>query len=361
MIDKIFEMYVEMYKKEWSKEIGINENLNDILNSKSKDNLLRIITLYKTSTSNKAIDILDFKRKSKKDLIECIVNNIKDIVKNTLIKSSSDIYNQLVELSKNDGYDKVILSEDSMYKYSVRFATYLYDSYFGKVYYNKSNNNVELFLPKEVTTLVLNLSKDKQIVKDNKKYNKFLEFLQGLLESYGVFELMELVDLLNNYNINYTYDELLNNLLSEIQKGEFNLIKYKNSYIISNISFDEEDDAIKFYESVKDLDINDKLSYNDIVKMGKYTYIDNLEEYKDLKNFLLNNYDINEIDIEEIKFDIVDDYMFSRKLDKKQAISNFRINVEKIFDIDPIIENIIINKLEKIYEKLPKWEKRGNI
>lgn len=207
---------------------------------------------------------------------------------------------------------------------------------------------------KEIAKLTLN---NKNIMKENKKYNEIYKFTSNCINTYGILIMDELYTLCNKFKFNINIDEL-NNILNNYMyvDEEFNLYEFNDNILVASMEFDNLDEVQQFYEN-SDGDLNTKLSLDTI----EDKYIPKLKSYKKLIDFLDDRYEGVKEDHELFDEFIVFDYVYSAQTSIEIANKNFNENINDFFEINKSDKKIVLKMLEDIYNECPKWSKRGNI
>ena len=91
------------------------------------------------------------------------------------------------------------------------------------------------------------------------------------------------------------------------------------------------------------------------------TYFHKFKPYKELVKFIEKNFEFTKSDIKNIDEFLIDDFILTSQISIDKAVSNYRKNIKDQFDLDYMEEEIILNYLKEIYQKMPKWSKRGNV
>ena len=108
----------------------------------------------------------------------------------------------------------------------------------------------------------------------------------------------------------------------------------------------------------KDLVIYDKEIYLD---MADYNYLYKLNEYREFRNYLDEEYDFDVNDDEEIRYEVVLDYVETYQLDKNEAEELLDEKIDEYFETSFIQKQIIKEYVDKIRKKFPVWKLGGKI
>ena len=119
---------------------------------------------------------------------------------------------------------------------------------------------------------------------------------------------------------------------------------------------DEEIEKLLKYK--KDIIIYDRKTYQDI---ANDTYLMNLKEYKEFRNYLKEYYRFNINDEDMLREELINDYIDDAQLDKNEAKDRLLEVLDENFDIENNQKNEIISYIEKIASKMPKWKQGGKI
>jgi hypothetical protein len=354
---KIIDMFIECTLSLDNHKFNKDETFFDYLSSLKKDDLINIMTLYYFYIGDIG-KLIILKNKNKNYIVNTLIANLDDITKVIYTILNFNFINGINKLIKNNGY--LIFSKDYI-ELNLHFLEFLKKFKLAKIYYSKRENKIEVFMPEELCKSFKNASKDKSVIKENKKQNSIYEAISCLIDVYGILTIDEFVKLYIKKYGKINQDKLVNVTYTFcMTDNAVNCFSFNNITLLANISFSNEDEAFDFYESCEG-QINDNYSVSDYKKIYDGLYFKNTVPYKKFINKLEEDYDIMD-DIKFIDDMLVQDYMFSAQLSIETANINFKNNISKLFDdLDEIEKNIYVKMMEDIFKEYPKWKKRGNI
>lgn len=92
-----------------------------------------------------------------------------------------------------------------------------------------------------------------------------------------------------------------------------------------------------------------------------FIFLKKQKVYEDFRKYLIDTYEVDENEANEITEFLTSDFMYSFQIDEKVAEKNFRTNFEKYFVTnDSVVSKFLLPALQKLFEKYPKWYKKGN-
>lgn len=359
MEEKILREIINEVLLDNNKKINECCSLEEYLNSFSVKQLTILAVVYVWESSNyvELIKIRNMANKKKSYALNYVLENINEIIKTYVKILPKQILDQLKRVTESDGIISYNIYENI---YSLNFLIFLKRNILGRVHFDSKNDIINIYIPDEFKNGIRGALNDKNIIRENNKYNKIYKFTLDCMETYGILTIDELYSLCNKFKFTINKDELNTILNSYLFVDEgFNLYEYSDSMLVANIEFDY-DQTIGFYDSLTD-DLNKKLTLNDINNIGDCKYIHKLKSYKKLINWLDNRYNGIKEDHELFDELIVIDYINSAQTSLDIANKNFKMNIDEFLEIDIYEKNIVAKMLEDIFLEYPKWSKRGNI
>lgn len=342
------------------KNILLNENnkikdetLEEYLTSLKKNDLFSILSLHMNSSKD-VIGMYILKEKSKKQLIKYIEENLKDILMLFIKYMDSECINFLKSI-----IDTLIDNEYNITDNSIpsSFISFFKRFYLAKFEYN--DGSLKCFIPKEFINTFKIILKDKKLLEENTKINKIFNYITYCTNVYGIID----------YNTLYTFIQKdlfkIENeqLISTIDSYE---LSYENIHVydstdklICNSFFQTEDMAINFYKRQKGE--YKKYSLSELKNLGNSKYIQTLKSYNSFIDYLNNIFDISLEDEEYIKNYLIINYLNNSNISKETADENFKNNAKEMFDLESDEINDLKKIAKDIYEKYPKWIKKGNL
>lgn len=345
-----------------NKKINTEETLDEYLKTFTNEKLTRfaLVSIYSNPKLTDLIKIRNINNKPKRYIINYIKENINDVIGIYPKVINKNHFNQLKKIIKNNGNLKFYLKDG--FKINLHFIQFLKDTPLGKVYYNKNEDSIQIHIPKEFNDILNYIINNKEVIKENKKYNEIYNFTESVLDVYGILTLEELHYLYTKNIKNIEHDELNKVLNTYIMVNDgFFVYSYDGVTLIANIEFSDLDKTFDFYEEYTG-EINKKLTKKDIASIRDYTYLRRLKSYKKLIDYLDTMYEGIKEEHQYLDEFIIIDYLYSAQISIERADSNFRNNIINVLEgIDIIQINILSNMMKEIYNEYPKWKKRGNI
>lgn len=293
-------------------------------------------------------------KKTKKDVIEYVKENLEHIV-NSYLKIFSQP--EIKQLNK-------ILKENKTYKvyempFTLSFINNIKMICMAKMEYNKPNNTITTYIPEEIKTIMLKGLKDKKLMKTNQRYHEIYSTCIEIIDTYGIIELSALHQIFEKEVYKIDIEELQNIITSKSLLDDFSIHKVNDKYIICNVDFIELKTALDFYrKQTGEYKIFTKKEYHQIYE-GKF--IETLKPYKELVKYLCDNYEGIEEEMEYIKEFIILDYMFTSQISPNKADEDFINKITDILETDKKENEKIKTMMHNIFAEYPKWLKRGNI
>lgn len=296
--------------------------------------------------------------KTKTDKINYILDNLETIVKYYLEIIPEHVFLQYKKLLDMDGEACIDLSREL--GFSISFMLALKSSIFGKVYYK--DDAATIYIHEDIKNIMTKFIKEKEVIKENKFNNKIYSFVKKLTYTYGILTDEEAYMMFTKCNNSKIDDDKFTKIIYGYQfvEDDFVIHNTDEEMLICNMEFYEKEDALDFYNNLSSK-LNDKLTLNDINSIGDVTYFHKFKPYKELVKFIEKNFEFTKSDIENIDEFLIDDFILTSQISIDKAVSNYRKNIKDQFDLDYMEEEIILNYLKEIYQKMPKWSKRGNV
>lgn len=345
----------EITFKQFNDEIK-EENLESFFNSLSEDELIKIVKVKSVISST---DTLKGKTLDKNKIVNYILNNYKKIYSLLLEILDEDFYLQMKKYIKenNNGYLKMVYDSRD---YSISFLLNIYNFRIGKVKYDNKTNILEIYIPKETIETINLILKDKSIRKKINENTKIMSNINGLMVAYGIVTIDRLHEIYEDVFSKISNDKLLTVILFDhLTNQTFDIIEYKDSYLINGLSCEEED-AIKYYES-----IDKKLEYKIFSKEELEDLDDGLYHhqsinYDSLLDEIRRVFNFDEYEIEDFDEEFIVDYMFSFSEDEALAKKNINSNLTKNYpDLDFVNKSIIMKKINSVAKDYPIFKYKG--
>lgn len=361
MNERMYYDIISAFLEDDNKKINYNWTLDEFLNTFTNKNLTKSAVTYfwNEGDFSRVFEIRNMANKKKSYIIDYLKENIVGILSVYIKILSNDYIKQLRKLIKYNGCISYNMLQQGMF--NLHFLGFLKNNIFARVYLDKKEKTVNIYMPNEFVKIIDEALNDKKIMKINKEYNKIYDFTNGCVDAYGVLTIEELNTLCNKFNFKIDNDELIHIISSYTMVDDgFLLHSFNQKMLVCNLEFPKTDDAFDFYESISD-NLNLKLSLKDIEDIKNDKYIHKLKSYTKLINWLDDMFEGIKEDSEFLDSFIISDYIFSAQRSLEVAERNFRNNIDEVIELDPIEKNVMANILKDIYSEYPKWNKRGNI
>lgn len=334
-----------------------NETLKEYLTSFKNDELtkLAITQVFVDKDYINLFKVKNLNNKPKKYIVEYITENLDKILESYL-KIIKDVELQQLKFIIDNNGKKISFIEKPV---SIHFISFLKLFSLAKVEYDKKNESIKFFMPKEFIEILEKSLNNKELLKINKYNNKIFNYSEMLINTYGIITLKKLHEIFESQMFKIDIDELNHIIESKSFFEDINIYSYNEEILLCNCEFGDEDYALNFYEEQKmNYRIFGKKDY-ELINDG--LYVDNLKSYKKFINYLCKNYIGIDRDIDFIKEMIVNDYIYSAQTCIEEADDNFKKNMEQIIEVDKKTLDELLVLMKKIYKDYPKWLKRGNV
>lgn len=334
-----------------------NETLKEYLTSLKNDELtkLAIIQVFVDKDYTNLFKVKSLNNKPKKYIVEYITENLNKILESYL-KIINDVELQQLKFIIDNNGKKISFIEKPI---SIHFINFLKLFSLAKVEYDKKNESIKFFMPKEFIEILENSLNNKELLKINKYNNKIFNYSEMVINTYGIITLKKLHEIFESQMFKIDIDELNYIIQSKSFFEETHIYLYNDEILLCNCEFEDEDYALNFYKEQKmNYRIFGKKDY-ELINEGLYA--DKLKSYKKFINYLCKNYMGIDKDIDFIKEMIVNDYLYSAQICIEEADNNFKNNMEKIIEVDKKTLDELLVLMKKIYKDYPKWLKRGNV
>lgn len=306
----------------------------DYLQKLSKEKLQSIIDDYNKLGSIYNLDVVNTKKLKKDDLIKKIDELKNDYFKYWIMSldlKDFNILKQLVFRKVNDEF----LHENRDFINLLLEKSILFQEQ-------------ELMMAWDVSALIKELTKNKEVVKTVKIWDRIYKIVEGIIVAYGVIS-----------------RKYFDKIVSEIENNELILPKldyyYKRDYIIDD-------------KKIMSNKLNNKKRINSYLKNDKYKMFTNKEFgelgssiyhhgikcYKRFIKMLKNNYVFRNSDIEFVDKNIVIPYLYNSLNEEDVAKKNLEETIEKLFEFKgDKLKQKMLEEVMKIRDEFPLWEYRG--
>ena len=200
-----------------------------------------------------------------------------------------------------------------------------------KINYDKDNGIIEVYIPKELISIFKELFKDKSIERECEYNSDIIYNVNSLIQTYGVIELSELINIYNNVFDKIDAEDLKTRIfIDPFFDEKINIVNEFSDYLIYGLGFDSDKEAQEFLMKLpKKLDykIYTEEEYDEI-REGSYHY--SLDEFDVLHDFLTLHLGMDDDEVYDFDEMFVLDYMFSYQLDSSTAKKNLSNNLDKM-------------------------------
>lgn len=348
MFDVIDTLFDELYKG-LNDKINKNESIKDYFLTMN-DKEIRKLSYLISEELDEDINLED----KKENLVNYIIVNLDPLVKG-ILKYCDD--STLDKFTKIPNYIEYKTEEEMLYIIDLFFLNAFH---IAKANYNEKKDTITVFIHNEIKDLLDKYTKDKEIKKINKMYNKIYNTIEFVLDTYGVISLEVLEDIIDKNYSNFNNYNILNILILKSMADEgINLYMYKDDLIlIGNAEFHEKDYTRKFYDKIDNYKIYNKDMYESVYS---FKYISNTKGYNKLIKYLFEELSINIIKDVYFNENIVRDYMYQAQTSIETANKYYYNKIDRIYGINKELGQKINKILKEIFSEMPKWSKGGKI
>lgn len=299
--------------------------------------------------------IKTLKNRPKKYIVDFIINNLEKILESYIKIIGVNGVEQLKVVIKNNK-KKFIFGYELL---SIHFIDILKYFSLAKVEYNNKDDSLKFFMPEEYIDIFNKCLKDKELLKENKYNDEVFEYSSSVINTYGIITLNKLHEIFESQMFKIDKNELEHIIASVAIYKELYIYNYNDELLLCNLTFDNEDTAIVFYEKQK---MNyRKYSKEDYKKISDFSYVNGLKSYKKFVNYLYDNYDGIYMDMDYINEFIIYDFISFAQNSTEDAERVFRTNIVKILEADQKEVDRLLKLMKNIFDEYPKWIKRGNV
>lgn len=347
MEENLGELIIDIMTREYKDKVDEKKDLRDYLKEKTKKELLQLYLLYGYAGDIEYIveEIVHLEDKKKEEIIDSIMNFL-----DTQIVS---IFNFFNHERQND--IKNIANEEGCFKFSkdgISFDTIKILKQLKFIFCKREENGIVIHMPKFIRDKVNSIVGDLYL----DYYNKVIYYSKGIADTYGAIDIENAYDIVkDDFLISF---EKYDSIIKFVTLLELEPIYYSFDYkcICSFNLRDEEANELLQHE--KDLIVYNRELYGD---MSNDTYLVNLKEYREFRNFLQEYYDFDINKDIILRGEIVNDYIGTAQLDEEKAKQNLKGALDRYFEIDDSEKIEIINYIDKIRKRMPIWKQGGKI
>lgn len=349
MREEITESILEYVSKKANEQ-----TFEEYLKKLNKNELKRLSIQHLVDDDKKIKEIIEITNLKKEELIDYIKENKKEIIIYQLEIIDKIIRKDLSKISFNISKNNYILD-----KTALKTILFISDNNIGSIEYNKENGKAKVFIPKEFNEIILENINKKSVIEKADNYNKFIDYIDLVLEAYGMISFDKIYEMYKNQIQNIDEKEFKNFLRkASILEENINIINMDEEIIVYGLGFEDEDEVCEFYHSQEEKEYKD-YTKKQLIEIHNYEYLKKINEYKDIQKYIEKEYTKDNYLKETIQ-DLVTDYLYTAQLNIEKAKTNFIINYRKLFEASSSDTKYLIEKLEIILDKYPKWIKKGN-
>lgn len=359
MNEEIKKAITEIFFSNFKEKIK-EESLKEFLLSKKKEDLEKILKINTVIINDK--DYLNkISNLNKNELVKEIINNIDSIYKNILINVDILIYDQIEDYIKSYKSNIMTIKINKL-NYSPALFQILSTFLISKINYDKDKGIIEIYTPKELISVLKDLFKDKSIEKECENNSEIIDNVESLIQTYGVIELSELINIYNNVFDEIDEEDLKTRIfIDPFFDEKIHIVNEFSDYLIYGLGFNSDKEAQEFLMKLpKKLDykIYTKEEYDEI-REGSYHY--NIDVFDVLHDFLTLHLGMNDDQVFDFDEMFVLDYMYSYQLDSSTAKKNLSNNLNKMMpDLDFTDKAHLSKIILSIAKNYPNYNFKGH-
>ncbi|MBU3206730.1 SEC-C domain-containing protein [Clostridium algidicarnis] len=324
----------KMENKKWQsteKDATLDYNLSKI----TKEELLYIAkNLYINKVS----------KFNKEDLKNNIIELYEDRVIMLIENMDNLRFEYLLDLAKSGGYKEY----DNIIDVDIDTAYYLSDRAF--IFTGIIKDKHVVMMPKELQSIILSYD-NKEFRAKMKKNEEIIKLFWGMCYHYGVLLIDDFKELVKRY-IDYDISEMPLEIIlidAAIYYGEFDC----NGYIGADITVQNPSYILEEQSSREDLKFCNftKKEILDVATLGN---ISETKAKKNIKKFLVENFDMDKEDAEDLIFDLLVD------IQNGELPSKYMLEFLKSFDKEDVeLINIVTSEVTKFTNSTKQWLIKG--
>lgn len=363
-IEQIHNMINEQEQEELKE--AIKEVRNQIKDKVQKDKTFEQYLKEKTEEELKAITTMYSKKSEEKEVkkdVKSILQNRKELFKANIETMTTAQIEALKKLLKT-GYKEIKIANEEELDNIIN--TYFPTKLFGILFAKIQDKKIILHIPKENIEMIKDILNDKEVIKINEELNTTLNFIRGLINTYGVIE-MNKIDELYEKCFSKSPEELAEKLILYVvnyqETGMYVDKKNKEKTYLYHGMLDE-NDAKKIIKKTAKLDYYeyDLEMYLKLSDLSEY--VKQTRPYQKLENKLKQEQLSNLEDLKKIVDESIQQYSIMKMIDKEEAEKITRIVSLSIDVVNPFSGNLgktVERFIIEISEKFPDWNKKGRI
>ena len=350
-MENLGELLFNYLTEDYKDKVDSNKDLRDYLSECTKNDLLGLYLLYGYAANNDYVieDIVSFRKEKKEFIIDRIMDyldvNFLSIIQFFNEKRMDDIFG--------------MSGEQEIFSFSIKTNNYYsIDTIkilkqLKLVFCKKEKNGIIIHMPRYIREKIQKLTGNTYL----EYYDDIISYVIGILDTYGAIFIKDAYDIIKK-DIAVQY-ERFESIVKFVSILELDMINFSYEYnCLFNVNLSKKDIELLLKKNVDKKVIYDKLFYKN---MNNGSYLENLNEFKELKNYLEKLYDFDINDDEDLKCYIIKAYVDYAQVDSHRAKEYINSALERYFEIDDIEKNIMIGYIEKIRSKMPIWMQGGKI
>jgi len=325
--------------------INNNYNLFNYLNTLHKKELydLSHISLYFDNYNHYKSNITKLNKYKKKDLINFIINNKEILIKNYLKLINKETRNNLIYILNKINKSNIF----KLKKINKDIINSIENNHIGLT--SIINDKIVIIIPVEFISILKKYINNRNIININKTYNKVIKYSNMLLNTYGLIDI-------NNYKLFYNYNYLEYYLVCGSIFNNYNItsingctILYKNNLTIKYV----EDTYLNEY-------IFKKICKKKIKNIYNLKYLKRKKYYKKYIDYISLHFIMDKKEIDKVSSKYLIDYINNSQIDIEYSKKYFKDDFKSEFEVSKQELELFITWFNKIYNKYPKWTKKGN-
>ena len=345
MDEELANLLFDLMTKDYKDVIKENKDMESYLKDKTKKDLLYLYLLYGYAGSEPDIyeEIKSLKNKSE------IINKLTNYLQKNILKIFQFFSpERMKQIRKIASHKEIFKMEDE--PISLDIVNIL--AHLSFIYCKREKNTLYIHMPQFIRDKVNSIKGDIY----SKEIDEIVTYTKGMVNVYGAINLNDAYKIMKR-DIKIEIEKY-ENILSFVSLLELDTIYYSLvEQTICNFNIRDED-IKKIRPRKKDLVIYDKEIYLD---MADYNYLYKLDEYREFRNYLDDEYNFDINDDEEIRDEVVLNYVETYQINQNEAEELLDKKIDEYFETSFIQKKTIKNYIDKIRKKFPVWKLEGKI
>ena len=345
MDEELANLLFDLMTKDYKDVIKENKDMESYLKDKTKKDLLYLYLLYGYAGSEPDIyeEIKSLKNKSE------IINKLTNYLQKNILKIFQFFSpERMKQIRKIASHKEIFKMEDE--PISLDIVNIL--AHLSFIYCKREKNTLYIHMPQFIRDKVNSIKGDIY----SKEIDEIIAYTKGMVNVYGAINLNDAYKIMKR-DIKIEIEKY-ENILSFVSLLELDTIYYSLvEQTICNFNIRDED-IKKIRPRKKDLVIYDKEIYLD---MADYNYLYKLDEYREFRNYLDDEYNFDINDDEEIRDEVVLNYVETYQINQNEAEELLDKKIDEYFETSFIQKKTIKNYIDKIRKKFPVWKLEGKI